>query len=132
MHLFIYLFVISFRSELRRRKEAVVTMALCSTLFLCSLIYVATLYTMEATRLGRNDARCLIVCSTRDSKECRVCSGRIPMRFGKRFGKQQRKMSTYLYNLKDVEKPEDVRLLALVPSQDSLEDDNDDDYNDEK
>lgn len=129
MYLF---FVISRRSQATRGIEAVVTMALCSTLFLCSLIYVAALYTVEATRLGRNDARCLIVCSSRDSEECRVCSGRIPMRFGKRNGKQQRKVSTFLYNLKDLEKPEDVKLLAFVPSHADFEGDNDDDYNDEK
>lgn len=128
---FIYFFVTS-RFKATRRIEAVVTMALCSTLFLCSLIYVAALYTMEATRLGRNEARCLVICSSRESEECRVCSSRIPMRFGKRVGKQQRKGSTYLYNLKDVEKPEDVRLLALVSSPTEFEDDNDDDYNDEK
>lgn len=54
------------------------------------------------------------------------------MRFGKRNGKQQRKVSTFLYNLKGLEKPEDVKLLAFVPSHADFEGDNDDDYNDEK
>ena len=54
------------------------------------------------------------------------------MRFGKRSGKPQHKRSSYLYDLKDVEKPEDFRLLALVPKHNNFDYETDVDYNDEK
>ncbi|GIX97604.1 hypothetical protein CEXT_691381 [Caerostris extrusa] len=52
-----------------------------------SLIAIASIwYVAEASRFGRNEARCAVVCSNKDSEECRICNTRIPMRFGKRSG----------------------------------------------
>lgn len=39
------------------------------------------------------------------------------MRFGKRSGKQPHKGRSYLFDLKGVDKPDDLRLFALVPKQ---------------
>lgn len=71
----------------------------------------------------------MVICSNRDSEECRMCNNRIPMRFGKRGGAP--KGSAYLYNLRKASKP-DVRVLAVIPGQDDSEDQSDEVYSDEK
>ncbi|GIY21039.1 uncharacterized protein CDAR_42051 [Caerostris darwini] len=78
-----------------------------------SLIAIASIwYVAEASRFGRNEARCAVVCSNKDSEECRICNTRIPMRFGKRSGDMSSPVA-YLYDLEKMPKP-NIRILALI------------------
>nr|UNJ19513.1 Tx-400 [Heteropoda pingtungensis] len=98
-------------------------MSLYHTLLLSALVSaVALVVLVEA--FGRNEVRCRVICSNRDSEECKICNNRIPMRFGKRSLVGH---NAYLYDLAEFGKPE-VRLLALVPDRG----DSDDSYSDEK
>ncbi|GFT95950.1 uncharacterized protein NPIL_285771 [Nephila pilipes] len=92
-----------------------------------SLLAIASIwYIVGASRFGRNEARCAVVCSNKDSEECRICNTRIPMRFGKRNGGMPSPVA-YLYDLQTMPKP-DVKILALIGRGDDL----DSSYSEEK
>ncbi|KFM69177.1 hypothetical protein X975_07890, partial [Stegodyphus mimosarum] len=89
-------------------------MTLYHVVLLCSLFSVQLL--VEASRFGRNDPRCSVLCAnSKSSDECRLCNTRIPMRFGKRS--PDLPTHDYYYDLEENRKP-NFHILAVITGND--------------